>query len=73
MNEYTPENGELVWDEETSRVGRVMDRFGARWLLRPPGGGREWDTRGPLRPATTAEKLSMGVALANARSGGEAP
>ncbi len=70
---HESEVGDLVWDEESSRVGRVMDRFGIRWLLRPPGGGPEWDTRGPVRPATAAERLSAGVALANARSRGEAP
>ncbi len=71
--EVTPETGDLVYDEAARRVGRVMDRFGTRWLLRPPGGGLEWDTRGPVRPATAAERLSAGVALANARSRGEAP
>ncbi|WP_328767812.1 hypothetical protein [Streptomyces sp. NBC_00286] len=73
MNGYTPEIGDLVWDEATRKVGRVMDRVGSYWQLKPPGGGREWDARGLLRPATTAERLSAGVALANARSRGEVP
>ncbi|WP_051745182.1 hypothetical protein [Streptomyces yerevanensis] len=73
MNGYTPEIGDLVWDEATRKVGRVMDRVGPYWQLKPPGGGREWDARGPLRPATVAERLSAGVALANARSRGELP
>ncbi|MFJ5266189.1 hypothetical protein ACIQAC_37585 [Streptomyces sp. NPDC088387] len=72
MNTYTPEVGEFVWDAGAGRVGRVMGHVGAGCQLRPPGGGLEWDARGPLRPATAAEKLSAGVALANARSRGEA-
>lgn len=73
MGTYTPETGDLVWDETARKVGRVMDRLGTRYQLRPPEGGREWDAAGPLRPATTAESLSAGVALANARSRGERP
>ncbi|MEU0429965.1 hypothetical protein ABZ235_41685 [Streptomyces canus] len=73
MNAYTPVEGDWVWDETAGRVGRVMGREGPRYQLRPPGGGREWDAYGPLRPATAAERLSAGVALANARSRGEAP
>ncbi|SER83615.1 hypothetical protein SAMN04487983_102350 [Streptomyces sp. yr375] len=66
-----PQVGDLVWDEATRKVGRLMDRIGTRWQLRPAGGGREWDAMGPLRPATAAESLSAGVARANARSRGE--
>jgi hypothetical protein len=73
MNAYEPEPGELVYDEATRKVGRVMGHVGPCHQLRPVGGGREWDARGPLRPATAAEKLSAGVALANARSRGETP
>ena len=73
MNGYEPETGELVYDEATRKVGRVMGHEGPYWQLRPVRGGREWDARGPLRPATAADRLSAGVALANARSRGEAP
>ncbi|MDQ1029420.1 hypothetical protein QF035_007002 [Streptomyces umbrinus] len=73
MNGYSPQIGEVVWDEVTRRIGRVMDRVSARWQLRPLGGGREWDTNGPLRPATASEQLSADVSLANARSRGESP
>ncbi|MGP4007431.1 hypothetical protein [Streptomyces sp. 4N124] len=72
MNDYTPEIGDLVFDEATRKIGRAVDRVGPYWQLKPPGGGQEWDAHGPLRPATTAERLSAGVALANARSRGEA-
>ena len=73
MNEYSPQVGDLVWDGEALKVGEVMDRVGTRWQLRPPGGGREWDASGPLRPASASERLSAGVALANAQSRGAAP
>jgi hypothetical protein len=73
MNEYTPQIDDLVYDEATRRVGRVVDHVGLYWQLKPPGGGRKWDAHGPLRPATQAERLSCGVALANARSRGEWP
>ncbi|WP_405891340.1 hypothetical protein OG427_38660 [Streptomyces sp. NBC_00133] len=71
MDAYTPEIHDLVFDEATRKVGQVMGRVGPCWQLRPPGGGREWDASGPLRPATAAEKLSACVALVNARSRGE--
>lgn len=73
MSEGTPEIGDVVYDEVTRKVGELMGHVGPYWQLRPVGGGREWDARGSIRPATTAEKLSAGVALANARSRGEAP
>jgi hypothetical protein len=73
MNGYTPKIGDLVYDEARRKVGRVMDRVGPYWQLKPSGGGREWDAHGPLRPATQEERLSSDVALANARSRGEWP
>ncbi|MEV1063033.1 hypothetical protein [Streptomyces sp. NPDC050263] len=69
----TPQVGDLVWDTSARRIGRVMGHVGPYVQLRPPGGGREWDARGPLRPATVAESLSAGAAVANARSRGETP
>ncbi|WP_369251237.1 hypothetical protein [Streptomyces sp. R41] len=71
MSGYTPAIGDLAYDEATNQVGRVVDRIGGYWQLRPSGGGREWDAHGPLRPATQAERLSCDVALANATSRGE--
>lgn len=72
-SEGGPQTGDLVYDEATRKVGRVMGHEGPYVQLRPPGGGREWDAHGPLRPATASERLSAGVALANARSRGETP
>lgn len=71
MNEFTPEIGDLVYDEASRKVGVAMGHEGPRWQLRPVGGGREWDAQGPLRAPTDAERLSAGVAMANARSRGD--
>ncbi|MFI5880198.1 hypothetical protein [Streptomyces sp. NPDC051554] len=71
MSTYEPDVGDLVFDEASRRVGEAMGHEGPYWQLRPVGGGREWDAQGPLRPPTDAERLSAGVAMANARSRGE--
>jgi hypothetical protein len=34
--------GSTVRDTATGRVGRLMDRYGTRYRVRPLGGGREW-------------------------------
>ncbi|MFJ9380661.1 hypothetical protein [Streptomyces sp. NPDC101455] len=68
MNLFIPEIGELVYDVATGRVGQAMGHEGPYWQLRPVGGGREWDALGPIRHPTDAERLSAGVAVANARS-----
>ncbi|WP_329276967.1 hypothetical protein [Streptomyces sp. NBC_01451] len=73
MSGYTPDIGDLVWDEGTLTVGQVVDHIGPYFQLKSPGGGREWDAHGILRPATQAERLSYGVALANSRSRGKTP
>jgi hypothetical protein len=73
MSEFTPEVGDLVFDEGIRQVVQAMGHEGPHWQLRAVGGGREWDAQGPLRPPTDAERLSAGVALANARSRGELP
>ncbi|WP_327401211.1 hypothetical protein OG194_14075 [Streptomyces sp. NBC_01288] len=68
MSEFTPEIGDLAFDEAVCQVGRAMGHEGPHWQLRPVGGGREWDAEGPIRPPTDAERLSADVAVANARS-----
>lgn len=71
---YEPRLHDTVMDVGTKKVGRVMGLVGPYVQLRPVGGGLEWDAHPEnLRPATTAEALSAGVALANARSRGECP
>lgn len=63
------ERGALVYDPVRRKVGEYQDRAGPYAMLRPVGGGREWEA-GPeqIRPATQAERLSAGVSAANART-----
>lgn len=63
------ERGALVYDRGARKVGEFQDLAGPYAMLRPVGGGREWEadpTR--LRPATPEERLSAGVKAANARA-----
>lgn len=49
-----------------------MGEAGSRLLLRPVGGGREWECEpDAVRPATAAERISATTAYVNARSRGE--
>lgn len=58
--------GQLVFDPRTRRVGEYRDRVGPYALLRPVGGGREWEADPvTLRPATPAERLGAQVRAAN--------
>ncbi|MET9734271.1 hypothetical protein ABZZ79_27630 [Streptomyces sp. NPDC006458] len=67
-----PRLGDTMRDTTSGRVGRVMGFLGPYVQLRPLGGGREWDAQPErLRPATSEEILSAGVAAANTRSRGE--
>ncbi|MFJ5973953.1 hypothetical protein [Streptomyces sp. NPDC093060] len=60
------EPGSLLYDPATSRVGEYQDRSGPYAMLRPVGGGREWQADpASLRPATHRERLSAGVRAAN--------
>jgi len=63
------EPGTLLYDPATDRVGEYRDRSGPYAMLRPLGGGREWqaDPAG-LRPATDQERLQAGVRAANGRA-----
>jgi hypothetical protein len=64
------ETGTLVYDPRTNKVGEYRDRTGPYAMLRPVGGGREWQADPALiRPATAGERLSAGVRAANSRSG----
>ncbi|MGW3494589.1 hypothetical protein [Streptomyces sp. NPDC001020] len=63
------ERGALVYDPAAGRVGEYQDTSGPYALLRPVGGGREWQAdRAALRPATQRERLSAGVRAANERA-----
>ncbi|MEW2115589.1 hypothetical protein AB0945_10410 [Streptomyces sp. NPDC005474] len=64
-----PRIGRLVRDGK-GRVGRYMGKGGPYAILRPVGGGREWEADlESLEPLTDAEALSVEVRETNARSG----
>ncbi|AZK94463.1 MULTISPECIES: H/ACA ribonucleoprotein complex subunit GAR1/NAF1 [Streptomyces] len=66
---WKPRIGDTVRDTALKRIGRVMDRFGSRYYLRPLNGGCEWDAHpDDLRPATASDVLAPAVAEANQRS-----
>ncbi|WP_043673086.1 hypothetical protein [Streptomyces xylophagus] len=68
------EPGTLLYDPATSKVGEYQDTAGPYALLRPVGGGREWQADPEsLRPATDQERLSAGVRAANNRARTDAP
>ena len=63
------EPGTLLYDTATDQVGEYRDQSGPYAMLRPVGGGREWQAHpSTLRPATDRERLSAGVRAANDRT-----
>ncbi|MEV7125243.1 hypothetical protein [Streptomyces sp. NPDC093260] len=63
------EPGVLLYDPARAAVGEYRDRSGPYALLRPVGGGREWQADpAALRPATPEERLTAGVRAANDRT-----
>ncbi|MFJ6918051.1 hypothetical protein ACIQUX_29395 [Streptomyces sp. NPDC101133] len=65
----TYEPGTVLYDTAAARVGEYRGRSGARVLLRPLGGGREWEAEPPaLRPATDRERLGASLRAANDRT-----
>lgn len=64
-----PGIGVAVHDSGSGRVGLVTGRTDPYVLLRPFGGGREWEADPRhLRPLSRAEFLSAQLAEVNARS-----
>jgi hypothetical protein len=62
------EPGTLVYDPQTRKVGEYQDRVGPYVMLRPVGGGREWQADpARIRAATQEERLSAGVKALNDR------
>jgi len=58
-----------MYDPVTRKVGEYQDKAGPYAMLRPVGGGREWEADPEqIRPATAEERLSSGVKVANARA-----
>ncbi|BDD73685.1 MULTISPECIES: hypothetical protein [Streptomyces violaceoruber group] len=65
----TYEPGTVLYDTAAAKVGEYRGRSGARVLLRPLGGGREWEAEPPvLRPATDRERLGASLRAANDRT-----
>ncbi|MGW7419693.1 DUF7848 domain-containing protein [Streptomyces sp. NPDC054813] len=63
------ETGTVVYDPRSDKVGEYRGNAGPYALLRPLGGGREWEARPEsIRPATAEERLSAEVRAANHRS-----
>ncbi|GCB48099.1 hypothetical protein [Streptomyces sp. NL15-2K] len=63
------EPGSLLYDPTTSKVGEYQDKSGPYALLRPIGGGREWQADpATLRPATPQERLRAELRAANTRT-----
>jgi hypothetical protein len=66
------EGGALMYDPATRKVGEYQDKAGPYVMLRPVGGGREWEADpARIRLASPEERLSAGVKAANARAGRE--
>ncbi|MCT4357244.1 hypothetical protein M5362_29500 [Streptomyces sp. Je 1-79] len=66
------ECGGFVFDPAVRRVGEYRGEAGPYAMLRPVGGGREWQADpARVRPATAAERLSAGVRAANERAEAE--
>ncbi|WP_409470399.1 hypothetical protein [Streptomyces sp. HC307] len=64
------ETGTFVCDPRSDRVGEYRGKAGPYAMLRPVGGGREWQADpARIRTATPEERLSANVRAANHRSG----
>ncbi|MGW2018244.1 hypothetical protein [Streptomyces sp. NPDC001927] len=63
------ECGAFMYDKVACVVGEFRGSMGPYAMLRPIGGGREWQADPALlRPATPEERLSAGVRAVNART-----
>lgn len=63
------EPGTFVYDPQVRKVGEFRGKAGPYAMLRPVGGGREWEAEpARIRAATREERLSAGVKAANDRS-----
>ena len=64
--DHEPAVGTVVRDEQRSRVGEFRGVQSGRFMLRPIGGGREWEARpDEVRPVPADEALRLRVAAAN--------
>lgn len=66
-----PPPGALVRDTARDQIGEYMGKSGPYAMLRPLGGGREWEVSpGYVEPLSQEEALSIKVRRANAQSTG---
>jgi len=64
-----PGVGELAYDSRSDRVGEVMELRSTHAVLRPPGGGLEWEVPlGYVHPGSHRDDLRARVAERNANS-----
>ncbi|MFF8599138.1 hypothetical protein ACF065_15070 [Streptomyces sp. NPDC015232] len=64
-----PERGDFLYDPEVRRVGEYRGAAGPYAMLRPVGGGREWQADpGRVRPATRDERITAGLRAVNGRA-----
>ncbi|MFJ9827033.1 hypothetical protein ACIRSU_22080 [Streptomyces sp. NPDC101160] len=65
-----PERGDFLYDPVSRKVGEYRGQAGPYAMLRPIGGGREWQADpGRVRPATRDERITAGVRAVNERAG----
>ncbi|MEV6511440.1 hypothetical protein AB0M61_35680 [Streptomyces sp. NPDC051642] len=58
-----------MYDPVLRKVGEYQGKVGPYAMLRPVGGGREWETNPEqIRLATPEERLSASVKAANSRA-----
>lgn len=63
------EPGHLLYDPATDKVGEYRDSDGPHVLLRPVGGGAEWQADpAAVRPATDRERIGATVRAVNHRA-----
>ncbi|MBL1081764.1 hypothetical protein JK359_07175 [Streptomyces actinomycinicus] len=63
------EPGRLLYDPATGKVGEYRDRAGPYVMLRPVGGGVEWEADpDAVRPATDRERIGATVRAVNHRA-----
>ncbi|KPI04365.1 hypothetical protein OK074_4682 [Actinobacteria bacterium OK074] len=65
-----PEPGSVLYDVDSRKVGEFQAKAGPYFMLRPLGGGREWEADpAAVRPATAMELLSAKVKAVNKQTG----
>jgi hypothetical protein len=66
---YVPKLHEPVIDSVRNKIGEFMGKQGPSYMLRPLGGGREWEAEpGNVRPLTQDERLKAQLRARNSRS-----